>query len=382
VSAVLAQLLLDTLQLKPEQGHDDLPARWSGAELAARADTIAAWVGWERGEQWLLRRLANTGALSAAPPSLVESLRRAGREDAKAGMAVDAETAVALRVLSQLGVPCVLLKGPARRAAATSLAMADSRRTRDVDLLVPEADVERAWGVFLAHGYAPTLRYEPASASLGESELWGSSPYHPRPLIRPGGAAVELHVTTGPGLTPNEAWTRLTSTARELLWQGLPVRVPAPTELLWHALTHADVSQSFAWSLRYWLDAASVLAAQPVEWHTIDSRLGSAELPDRVRALRWLDVASTLAGTPVPTPLAAREAFPLRRLVQWRLAILAPRRRRAQWTEKLMDEGTRVEAGLGLAPLVAGRSWPIHIRRRTASLLARGGYFAWRVARR
>jgi hypothetical protein len=382
VSAVLARLLLDTLRLRGEGEDGDLPARWSTSAVAAGADAIAAWMRWERGEQWLLRRLADCGALPVTPPALVASLKRAAREDAKAGMAVDAEAAAALRVLSDLGVPCVLLKGPARRAAAASLLLADARLTRDVDLLVPEAAVERAWRAFVACGYTPNPQYDAASAPPGENEFWGPSPFHPRPLRRPGSPTVELHATTGPGLAPGEAWNRLTSTALGMQWQGLPVRVPAPTELLWHAVTHADVGESFGWSLRYWLDAASVLAAQRVEWHTIDARLGSRELPSRARALRWLDVAGRLAGAPVPAHLAPTKPFPMQRVIEWRLGALARRTRRVQWTEKLIDEATRIEAGLGFAPLVGARSWPIHLRRRTASLLARGGYYTWRALRR
>jgi len=382
VTAQLAQLLLDTLQLRPEPTRGDLAARWSRLQATGRAAAIATWLGWEGGEQWLLRRLADGGALSAAPPGLVQALRRAARDDAKAGMAIDAEAVLVLRVLSELDVPCVLLKGPARRAGAPSLALADARRTHDVDLLVPEVDVERAWRALLARGYAPTVRYTQASAPPEESELWGPSPYHPRPLLRPGGAAVELHVTTGSGLAPIEAWNRITSTAQEVQWQGLPARVPSPTELLWHALTHADVCQSFAWRLRHWLDAASVLAAQPVDWSAIHSRLGSPELPHRASALRWLSMASRLAGIALPPEMATQERLPLERLVEWRLAVFARHAAGAQWTEKLIDEGTRVAVGLGLAPLVAGRSWPIHVRRRSASLLARGRYCLWRVVRR
>jgi hypothetical protein len=381
VSRGLARLLLDTLRLTPSADPADLAERWARPDVAAKTDAIAAWIAWEQGEQWLLRRLGDHGALSEVPAKLVAALQRAARRDAKFGMAVDADTAEAVRILAAQGVPCVLLKGPARRAAVASLAMADARLTRDVDVLVPAGDAERAWLYFRSRGYAP-YQYDPANVPPGESELQGPSPNHLRTLARESGAAVELHFSTERDLPPAQAWDRLWSSARVLSWQGLEVRVPSFTELLWQAITHADVARPAGWSLRYWLDAASVLAAQPVEWDTIDRRLRSTVPPGRALALRWLSVAGLLAGADPPPALTPLVPLAVERLISWRLAVLARGGSPMGWREKLLDEGTRAEVGLPLAPLVSGRAWPIHVRRRSATLLARAAYVAWRFQSR
>ncbi len=377
MSRALARLLLDTLRLSPAPDAAQLAERWSGPEVAAKADAIAAWIAWERAEQWLLRRLADSGALPRVAATLAAALQRAARRDAKAGMVVDADTADVVRAITAQGVPCVLLKGPARRASAASLALADARLTRDVDVLVPADEAERLWRHFRSRGYTP-FQYDPANLPPGESELRGPSPNHLRTLVREGGAALELHLSTERGLPPALAWDRLWSSARVLSWQGLEVRVPSFTELLWQAVTHADVTWPAGWSLRYWLDAASVLAAQPVEWKIIDARLHAATPRERAPALRWLSVASGLAGITQPAALAAALPLELERLVSWRLAVLAGAGRSASWREKLLDEGTRAEVGLPLAPLVSGRAWPIHVRRRTATVFARSAYLVWR----
>jgi hypothetical protein len=295
-------------------------------------------------------------------------------------MAVDAATADALPLLAAAGVPCVLLKGPARRAAAGLYPLADARRTSDVDLLIPAACAATAFRALGAAGYVPLDPVDPRAGAAG-SELWGPSHHHLRALARPGHAAVELHVSTSWELPADAAWERNAAGATELAWQGARVRVPCATELLWHALTHAKPSEPAAWALRYWLDAAAILAASDVAWVAIAARMAGRELPDLARAQMWLSAAAQLAGVTLPAVVAPPRRFPLLRLVGWRLAVLA-RPEPTAWRQKLLDEAARAELGLGPAPLVAGRSWPIHVRRRTASLLARGVYRAWQALRR
>lgn len=378
MSRSLGRLVLDTLRFTPAAGMPGLAERWAEPIVAAHAETIAAWIAWENAEQWLLRRLADGGALSAAPPRLTTALQAAARRDAKAGLAVDADTADVIRTIATLGLPCVLLKGPARRASVESLKLADARLTRDVDVLVPASDAERLWRHFRSRGYTP-YQYDPTSVPAGESELQGPSRYHLRTLVREGGAALELHTTTERGLSPAAAWDRLWTTARVLFWQGLEVRVPSFTELLWQALTHADVTGPEGWSLRYWLDAASVLAAQPVEWEVPTFRLQSMTRRESLLAIRWLAAACQLAGTHVPPTLTAHPPLALERMANWRLAAIGGASRWPGWREKLLDEGTRAEIGLPHAPLVSGRAWPIQLRRRSATVVARATYRGWRM---
>lgn len=375
----LGRLLLDTLRLTPAPGAPDFAARWTDPIVEENARAIAAWIAWEAAEQWLLRRIVDAGALPAVPATLAAALQAAARRDAKAGLAVDADTADVLRQIAALDVPCVLLKGPARRASAESLVLADARFTRDVDVLVPEAEGERLWRHFRSQGYAP-YQYDPSRVPPGESDVRGPSPYHLRALVREGRAAIELHVSTERNLLPDRAWERVWSGSHVVSWQGLAVRVPSFTDLLWHALTHADVARSEGWSLRYWLDAATVIAAQTVDWEVIGDRLRGVSAEEHVLLLRWLSAAFRLAGKDDSPAGLSAVPLDLERLVMWRLAVLKHRSWHVGGRDKALEEGTRSAAGLPLAPLVSGRSWPIHLRRRSASLAARIAYLGWRLS--
>ena len=385
MTAALAELLLDTLRLGSQP--EGLRSRWAAPALTSHADAMAAWIAWERGEQWLLRRLGDAGALDVAPAPLVEALRAASREQAKAGMAVDAETADVVRMLAAHGIPCILMKGPARRAAAALYPYADARRTADVDVLVRAGDAEPAWRLLAAAGYAPLYAPGPATVAHDESELWMRSRHHLRPLIRPGHAAVELHVSTSWELPAEAAWERNTAGASEIEWQGLTVRVPSATELLWHGLTHGLVwgggpASPAAWVLRYGLDTAAIHAVAKVDWGLIAQRLGGPELPDGDRARMWLSAASQLSGLPLPASVAPQQPFPLLRLISWRLAAFASRMVTPRWRTKLLDEATRMELQLPPAELDPGQRWHVILRRRTASLAARGAYGGWRWSHR
>jgi len=378
MSRSLARLLLDTLCLAPVSSEARLAERWARPEVAASARAIAAWIAWEQGEQWMLRRLVDMRALSSAPAKLVESLQLAARTDAKAGLAVDAESVDVLEMLAAKHVPCVLLKGPARRAAKGLYPMADARRTSDVDVLVPSADVEGAWRALVSAGYAPLYPLDRSRARPEESEVWGPSRHHARPLSRPGRAAVELHVSTSWQLSPHIAWERANRAPSSLVWQGLTVRVPSATELLWHGLTHAKPSQPAAWTLRFWLDAAAILAAAEVDWATIAARIATPELAEPDCSREWLAGAAQLAGLELPEAVAPRRPFPLARLLAWRLQVIG-RPATGRWREKLLDEGIRHEARLPDAPPMVSRSLPIRVRRRAATTIARATYLGWRL---
>jgi hypothetical protein len=149
--------------------------------------------------------------------------------------------------------------------------------------------------------------------------------------------------------------------------------------MAWHAFTHAKLQITMAWRLWFWLDAATALAQGPIDWSVFSARLGSPESPPPTTGRRWLGVAAELAGVTPPPDLAPARPYPLVRMMEWRLR--AFRARRAVRV-KLVDEATRAEAGLGMAPLNTGRALPIHLRRRLASVAARIAYALWSAGRR
>jgi len=332
---------------------------------------MAATVAWEGGALWLLRRLAESGLEEAAPAPLVAALRRTAIGEKARGMLVDAEAETVLRFLGARGIPHVLIKGTARRAAAECYPYADARATRDVDVLLPARCVREVWDGLREEGWP--LATDPA--------LTPAEHYHPPPLVGPNRVGVELHESTGHGFTPEEGWRRANEGAVELEWHGIGVRVPSATELLWHGLTHAVHEGPAGFRLRYFLDGASILASgATIDWDRIGARLEAGEDVDAAPARAWLGTAAILAGCDLPASVAGpSEAFNIVRAFAWRLAVLS-RGADAGFAARLLEEGTRVELGLEVAPVVKGTGPFKQTRRWVAVRMARLAYRTWRAA--
>jgi hypothetical protein len=370
-SVTLAGLILDTLRLRDPDGPPDLTERWSRAAPGHAWAAIAALASYEQAAVWLLRRLGDRGVLAVAPAPLVSELRRLANRDAAIGMRVDAQTEVLLERLGTWGVPFVLLKGAARRGAAALYPFADARALLDTDLLMPAAEAQGVFERLRREGYEYAAPPEATPVSH----------YHLRPLSRGGGPTIEVHTSTSQLVPAAEAWRRANDGATDLEWRGYPVRVPSATELLWHAVTHALHHGPWAFRLRFYLDAAVIMASgREVRWPQIIERLSGTEVPDRSLAARWLYGAAELAGSPLPALGGPVPESPVRNALSWRLSVFGGPVRHQSWQAKLLDEGTRAQLGLELAPLVRTRSVAVQARRRLATIAARGAYYAWRVA--
>ena len=355
-------LLFETLVLRPRAPAMQLVDGWR--RVSPRG--LVALANFEGGAIWILRRLREIGAAGVAPPAFVEAIAAQARGDAARNLLVDAEAARVVRRLDAAGIRCVLIKGVARRAGVGRWPFADARSTHDVDVIVPEADADRAWKELVSAGY---LRY---------AEF--TSLRHRPGLIGEGRVGVELHITPALQLPAGEAWRRATDGSLAVEWQGTRVRVPCATEMLWHGLTHALQNQLFAWRLRFLLDGAVILASNDgIVWDTLSARLDASEL-DPVAATRWLDAAAQLAGVEVRIPLRGNATpFDVPLALRWRLGVLC-RGRDAGFTGRLLEEGTRVELGLPVAPVVEGTGSFRRTRRWVAGRVARLAYVAWRTA--
>ena len=361
-----ARLLLDTLCLGGELDRAAAREGWSSADGRA----VAATVAWEGGALWLLRRLVECGLEDSAPAPLVAALRRTAKAEKARGMLVDAETETLLRFLGARDVPHILIKGTARRAAAACYPYADARATRDVDVLLPARCVPEVWNGLREEGWP--FATDPA--------LTPAEHYHPPPLLGPNRVGVELHGSTGHSVTPEEAWQRASDGSVELEWHQIGVRVPSATELLWHGLTHALHAGPEGFRLRYFLDGASVLAAgAEIGWDRIAARVETGEDVDAALARVWLKTAAFLAGCDLPASVAGTTAgLDVVRAFAWRLAVLS-RPGAAGFGGRLLEEGTRSELGLEVAPVVTGTGTFKKARRWLAGRTARLAYGAWRA---
>ena len=162
--------------------------------------------------------------------------------------------------------------------------------------------------------------------------------------------------------------------------------------MLWHAVSHAMQDETAGFRLRYYLDAAVVLASgRAIHWETITERMCGPEIPDRELAAVWLLGAAELAGAarkeieratpPGPGARLLSPGSPVPLMLAWRLAVFGGWPRASRWREKLLDEGARAQLGMPQARLASSRSVLVAARRRAATLAARGVYHLWRAAR-
>lgn len=365
-------LLLRTLQLGSDGNGKHAEMDWNSADISGLLPLLS----FEGAELWLYRRVQQSRI--AIPDTLRAELRATVHRASVINMRIDAQTIAVTTLLNNHGIAWSLLKGQARRAGSSLYPFADARTVSDVDLLVPDADADRAWTLLCANGFRRVV----------EGPVDWKADHHRPTLIDASNVAVELHTTTAMSVQPAEAWRRATERSDRVQWSGLSVNVPNATELVWQALAHGVADGAGGYTLKAFLSVASVLATQPsIEWDVIRERIQRDEVLDneteqpaqQLRVLRFLSVAAELAGVTVPTALLPSVRVAIAPLLQWRARTLEMSVGRAT-KDRLLEEGTRVEALLPLTPFVPRVGALRNARRRSASIAARLAYRVWRIA--
>ncbi len=367
-----AALLIDTLRHHPRTEPASRAAGWRKADI--EADALVALAESERAELLLHRRLKALGVVldGDAGTRLAAYAKRAMAQSLRG----DAELETVLRVLDSVGVRALPLKGAAMRRLRGRVPGADGRSSSDVDVLVSATDAERAWDALVANGFR--------NAKPGPME----TVHHLHPLIGVAGIGIELHTTTDHALSADDAWRRFTRDPGVGDLHGRTIEVPSDTELLWHAVTHgvrhAGVSVREGIRLRHWMDAAAIIAAADasIDWERLNALLATDECgaPEQVR--RWIATAAALAGRALPERASGGGvAYPppinLERLLGWRLYV-ARAVHNERWSDKLLEEGARREAGLPRNPGYPGEGLLVNARHNIASRAARAW---WRLRR-
>jgi len=378
----VADLLLTTLRVRDHVDITSLRQRWAALDPAG----LSALTEYEGSVLWLHRRLREFGLLDVVPGTLAQWLSTRAHRLAARNLLVDAQRDDLVAILNELHVPHVLLKGAARRLVADRYPYADARVTTDVDVLVPEGLAQASW---------ERLRDAGFTAPPGSTAQYDGH-FHLPPLVNGRTVNVELHTSTSSYLPAGLAWRRFDTSAQVASCRGGPTRVPAATELLWHAVTQAPLPNPDAFRIRFFQDVAVSWAVGPdIDWGGIASRLASAELPNGAAARRWLGTAARLAGVPdAENPLGPLPALDLLRAMSWRLTVFrllgAGDRRPARpvWgphpvsrsRRLLIDEATRIEADLPPGPSL-GATWLRQRGRRVMAGAARLCYRGWRTFR-
>jgi hypothetical protein len=364
-----ARVLYDTLRLRGGVDQSRLKEDWLRIDVQGLRELVSH----EQVTIWLYRRLRELGIGDELPPSFWTWLIRRARVESANGLLVEAEAIRIAELLQAGGIPAIFLKGIARRLLADRYPYIDARSTVDVDVLLPAEHASSVWEDLKKSGYKFT-----ADPHLTPVDLW-----HLVPLAGANRVAVEIHTSTSREIKPADAWRRQMFESRVVTRDKLGLRVPSLTEMFWHTLTHAAGDGTRAFRLHYLLDAAVLMACgDTIFWDVVVERLESNEIRARDALLRWLQAATELAGAPLPSRLGPLpRPFPMARMLEWRLAAFRRAGDRPRLLEKLLEEGTRVEAGMPMQELVRGKELSIHARRRSASVVARGAYYAWRMVK-
>ena len=201
------------------------------------------------------------GRSQAIPGHISDSWRSAYRQAALAAMAHRAELLRCHELLDEAGLSPIALKGAwLSRHAYPDPAL---RPMRDIDLLVPRAQVLDAFERLLKAGYA---QIEPAEMAL---EAIVRLDKHMPPLISPGGVVIELH---------HRLWEpdgRLAHASPVIDEAGLldramvdedAIRYLAPEDLLAHLIVHAVYSHRLDCGPLLLPDIACLLEKAPASW--------------------------------------------------------------------------------------------------------------------
>jgi hypothetical protein len=246
------------------------------------------------------------------PAAIAGELEAIERRDRMRLALLDLELDAALEALLGAGIPVLVLKGAdvARRFYPERIL----RPMGDIDLLVPQADYQRAWSVLGQAGFAAT---EKRYAHCFRSALARSA----------GGPSIDLHFGLIEGDSPGRLAALWRRSVRDAL-PGLPsvVRALSAEDCLVYTLRHCAVLHVLEGPV--WLaDLHWIIVRNPV----LDWRFVMAELEaTRSRAAAWFVFRILRAdwGTPVPREvleMLGQNAGLLRRAA----ALL--RRRGASW---------------------------------------------------
>ena len=307
--AQLRRLLARTLRVALDGGpaHQQLIERWADAQ-APESRWVAAltWDGVGAAVGWALAALDLKGV---APPEL-ETPATVAYEEARAQSGQLCAYLERLGVeLDAAGVPAVALKGSALLAGNVAPALG-IRWTADIDILVPEPQVEPAAWVLESLDYVRG----------GAREADATEPYraYHDTFVGPDGQVVELHWRLGPARW-GRYWTTEGWLARSTPSPSPGVHVPSASDLFWHFLLHD--ARNHAWSsgsLRAALDLALAARARGFAVTEILQRLD-----DDPRPAPLYDAIADAANL---SPLLAAEIEPsphprYLRLAGWRDAI-------------------------------------------------------------
>lgn len=199
------------------------------------------------------------------PQFIRESCAQAFKAGTMRALMMQRELLQVHRILESAGIPHVALKGA--WLAFQAYPQPGLRPLRDLDILVPEAQVFHAFEALLAGGCARLKKYD------GSPEAFAEHSKHMPPLRSPSGqVTVELHLRLYPPDKLGEDSIDLSGD--EGFWQHLieadlaGARIPymPPTELLLHLIVHAVYDHQFTNGPLLMSDLGYLLETSDIDW--------------------------------------------------------------------------------------------------------------------
>jgi hypothetical protein len=238
------------------------PPDWDGVVRAAMEESLLP----------LLHTRVNQLQLGpAVPPDVRDFLSAVEELNGERNSVILEEAKFAARLLNEVGIEPVLLKG----AAYLTLGIYPNpamRYLRDVDLLLSEEQLETAVDILLRNGFEPD-----------NSDQFGHFRHHHPPLRRPGSVFLEIHHCLCLGkcgsLLPA---SRLIAQSVPCDLDGVRVRVPCPEDLFTHLVMHSQIQHPYnerIWPpLRAMYDLDFVLRRfrNVIDWGALQGRFRAA----------------------------------------------------------------------------------------------------------
>jgi hypothetical protein len=182
----------------------------------------------------LYGRMHSLGLSDSLPHPVLDFLSSVESLNAERNDSILAEVKVAVRLLNQIGIQPVLLKGVAYLTTGVYDAPA-ARYLADVDLLISETQIDRAVQILIENGFEAM-----------EGDPFARFRHHHPPLRRPGAVHFELHHTLIMGDTSillPVSEVIASSTVVDL--DGSQVRVPCPEHMMAHLIMHSQLQHSY-----------------------------------------------------------------------------------------------------------------------------------------
>lgn len=265
------RLFARTLRVALDGGNApaQLVDRWAAADTSEEAWLAAVtWDGVGASLGWALQSL---DLRYVAPPEVDLIAADAYAEARVQSVQLSSDLIRIGAEFAAARIPAIALKGSALLAANVAPALG-VRWMSDLDILVPESQVEAAIWILESLEYERGFSRDPAGPELFR-------PYH-ETFTSPDGRQVELHWRLGP-----TRWGRAAA-AEDWFSRGQPapikgLMVPAAADLFWHFLLHD--ARNHAWSsgsLRAAFDLALAARTPGFAFHDVLLRLDGDPRPE------------------------------------------------------------------------------------------------------